>query len=126
LDCCINRDPSWKTITAARPPRAWSSVASCPYRCPFERIDHARMAAMEQPDPDVLDAVLSLSLAVAAGDEDAVEVFLRSHDREDLTVAGAHVIWRMAAALGQMVEPKRSPPQMIHVFAQALREETPS
>jgi hypothetical protein len=63
---------------------------------------------MEQPDPEVLDAVLSLSLAVAAGDDDAVEVFLRAHQAEDLAIAGGHVIWRMAAAIGQMVEPKRS------------------
>ena len=77
---------------------------------------------MEQPDADVLDAVLSLSLAVAAGDEDAVEVFLRSHEPEDLAIAAGHVIWRMATALGQMVEPKRSAPQMVHVFAQALRD----
>jgi hypothetical protein len=28
----------------------------------------------------------------------------------------------MAAALGQLVEPKRTAPQMIHVFAQALHE----
>jgi hypothetical protein len=77
---------------------------------------------MEHPDPDVLDAVLSLSLAVAAGDDDAVEVFLRAHEPADLVIASGHVIWRMAAALGQMVEPKRSAPQMIHVFAQALRD----
>lgn len=77
---------------------------------------------MEQPDPDVLDAVLSLSIAVAAGDEGAIDVFLRSHTAEDLAIAGGHVIWRMATALGQVIEPKRSPPQMIHVFAQALRE----
>jgi hypothetical protein len=76
---------------------------------------------MEQPDPDVLDAVLSLSIAVAAGDKEAVEVFFRSHDPAELAIAGGHIIWRMATALGQMVEPKRSPPQMIHVFAQALR-----
>ena len=80
---------------------------------------------MEQPDPDVLDAVLSLSLAVAAGDDDAVEVFLRAHEPEGLAIASGHVIWRMAAALGQMVEPKRSAPQMIHVFAQALRDGEP-
>jgi len=78
---------------------------------------------MDQPDPDVLDAVLSLSIAVAAGDEEAVEIFLRDHQPEDLAVAAGHVVWRMAAALGQLVEPKRSPPQMIHVFAQALRED---
>lgn len=78
---------------------------------------------MEQPDPDVLDAVLSLSIAVAAGDSEAVELFLRAHDPEAVAIAGGHVIWRMAAALGQMVDPKRSPPQMIHVFAQALRDE---
>jgi hypothetical protein len=78
---------------------------------------------MEQPDPDVLDAVLSLSIAVAAGDEEAVELFLRAHNPEQVAIAGGHVIWRMAAALGQLVEPKRSPPQMIHVFAQALRDE---
>ena len=77
---------------------------------------------MDQPDPDVLDAVLSLSIAVAAGDEEAIELFLRSHDAADLVIAAGDVIWRMAAALGQLVEPKRSPPQMIHVFAQALRE----
>jgi hypothetical protein len=76
---------------------------------------------MEQSDPDVVDAVLSLTLAVAAGDKEAVEVLLRSHDPADLALAGGHVIWRMATALGQVVEPKRSPPQMIHVFAQALR-----
>jgi hypothetical protein len=77
---------------------------------------------MEQPDPDVVDAVLSLTLAVANGDDEAVEVLLRSHDPADLAIAGGHAIWRMATALGQIVEPKRSPPQMIHVFAQALRE----
>jgi len=76
---------------------------------------------MEQ-DPDVIDAVLSLTLAVAAGDDEATEVLLRDHDAADLAIAGGNVIWRMAAALGQMVEPTRSPPQMIHVFAQALRE----
>ncbi len=78
---------------------------------------------MEQPDPDALDTVLSLSIAVAAGDEEAVELFLRSHEGDELAVAGAHVIWRMATALGQLVEPRRSPPQMVHVFAQALRDE---
>ena len=77
---------------------------------------------MEPADPDVVDAVLSLTLAVAAGDEEAVEVLLRSHEPAELTIAGSQVIWRMATALGQMVEPRRSPPQMIHVFAQALRE----
>jgi hypothetical protein len=77
---------------------------------------------MEQSDPDVVDAVLSLTLAVAAGDDEAVEVLLRSHDPADLAIAGGEVIWRMATALGQMVEPNRSAPQMIHVFAQALRE----
>jgi hypothetical protein len=78
---------------------------------------------MEQPEPEVLDAVLSLSIAVAAGDDEAAEMFLRSHEGDELAVAGAHVIWRMATALGQLVEPRRSPPQMIHVFAQALRDE---
>jgi hypothetical protein len=77
---------------------------------------------MEQPDPDVVDAVLSLTLAAAAGDDEAVEVLLRDHDPADIAIAAGHVLWRMAAALGQMVEPQRSPPQMIHVFAQALRE----
>ena len=77
---------------------------------------------MEQSDPDVVDAVLSLTIAVAAGDEEAVEFLLRSHDHADLIIASGEVIWRMAAALGQMVEPKRTPPQMIHVFSQALRE----
>lgn len=77
---------------------------------------------MDQLDPDVVDAVLSLTLAVAAGDDEAIEVLLRSHDPADLAIAGGHVMWRMAAALGQIVEPKRSPPQMIHVFAQAMRE----
>ena len=57
---------------------------------------------MEQPEPDVVDAVLSLSLAVAAGDDEAVEALLRSHAPADLAIAGGHVIWRMAAALGQM------------------------
>ena len=73
-------------------------------------------------DPDVIDAVLSLTLAVAAGDDEATEVLLRGHDPADLAIAGGRVIWRMATALGQMVEPQRSPPQMIHVFAHALRE----
>ena len=49
-------------------------------------------------------------------------LLLRDHDPADLAIAGGHVIWRMATALGQMVEPTRSPPQMIHVFAQALRD----
>lgn len=77
---------------------------------------------MEQPDPEVVDAVLSMSLAVAAGDDEAVEVLLRSQDPAELAIAGSQVIWRMATALGQLVEPRRSPPQMIHVFSQAMRE----
>ena len=77
---------------------------------------------MEQPDPEAVDAVLSMTLAAAAGDDEAVEVLLRSHDPADLAIAGSRVIWRMATALGQMVEPRRSPPQMIHVFSQAMRE----
>jgi hypothetical protein len=77
---------------------------------------------MEQPDPEVVDAALSMTLAVAAGDDEAVEVLLRSYDPADLAIAGSRVIWRMATALGQMVEPTRSPPQMIHVFSQAMRE----
>ena len=81
---------------------------------------------MDRPAPDALDAALSLALAVAAGDEEAVEVFLRAHDPADLAVAGADVIWRMANALGQMIEPQRSAPQMIHVFAQALRDSDPA
>jgi len=78
---------------------------------------------MDSPDPDALDAVLSLALAVAAGDDEAIELFLRGNEPADLVVAGADVIWRMAGALGQLVEPKRSAPQMIHVFAQALRDD---
>ncbi len=77
---------------------------------------------MERPDPEVVDAVLSLSIAVAADDDEAVEVLLRAHDPAGLAIGGGRVIWRMATALGHMVEPKRSPLQMIHVFAQALRE----
>ncbi|HEY4409200.1 MAG TPA: hypothetical protein VGO87_04920 [Acidimicrobiia bacterium] len=78
---------------------------------------------MDRPDPDSLDAVLSLALAIAAGDEEAIEMFLRANEPADLAVAGADVIWRMAGALGQLVEPSRSAPQMIHVFAQALRDQ---
>jgi hypothetical protein len=77
---------------------------------------------MDQPDLELVDAVLSLTIAVAAGDDEAVELLLRAHDPADVAVTGGHVIWRMAAALGQLVDPKRSPPQMIHVFARALRE----
>ena len=76
---------------------------------------------MEQREPEVVDAALSMTLAVAAGDDEAVEVLLRTHDPADLAIAGGQVIWRMASALGQMVEPQRSAPQMIHVFAQAMR-----
>ena len=76
---------------------------------------------MEPSEPEVVDAALSMTLAVAAGDDEAVEVLLRSHDPADLAIAGGQVIWRMATALGQMVEPKRSAPQMIHAFAQAMR-----
>ena len=81
---------------------------------------------MDQPDVDSLDAVLSLALALAAGDEEAIEVFLRANEPADLAVAGADIIWRMAGALGQLVEPRRSAPQMIHVFAQALRDDAES
>jgi len=77
---------------------------------------------MESPDPESLDGVLSLALAVAAGDEEAAEALLRANEPAALAVAGADVIWRMAGALGQLVEPRRSAPQMIHVFAQALRD----
>lgn len=76
---------------------------------------------MDQSEPEVVDAVLSLTLAIAAGDDEAVEVLLRGHDPAELAIAGGQVIWRMASALGQMVEPNRSAPQMVHVFAQAMR-----
>jgi len=78
---------------------------------------------MDAFDSELLDAVLSLALAAGNGDDEAVEVFLRSAEPADLAVTGAHVIWRMAAALGRMVQPERSAPQMIHVFAQALKEQ---
>jgi hypothetical protein len=77
---------------------------------------------MEALDPELVDAVLSLALAAGNGDDEAVEVFLRATEPENLAVAGAQVIWRMAAALGQLVDPQRSAPQIIHVFAQALKE----
>jgi hypothetical protein len=77
---------------------------------------------MDQPDPELIDAVLSLAIAVGAGDDEAVEVFLRTFEPADLAATGADVIWRMATALGQMVDPPRSAPQMLHVFAQALRD----
>jgi hypothetical protein len=51
-----------------------------------------------------------------------VEVFLRASEPADLAVTGARVIWRMAAALGRLVQPERSAPQMIHVFAEALKD----
>jgi hypothetical protein len=74
-----------------------------------------------ESDAELLDTILSLALAVGNGDEEAAELLLRSSDPAGLAMAGADVIWRMATALGQMVDPPRSPPQMIHVFAQALR-----
>jgi hypothetical protein len=78
---------------------------------------------VEDFDPELLDAVLSLALAAGNGDDEAVEVFLRGSEAADLAVTGAQVIWRMAAALGKLVQPERSPPQMIHAFAQALKEQ---
>lgn len=77
---------------------------------------------MDQPAPEFVDAVLSMTIAAAGGDDEAVEVFLRTHPPEELAVAGAYVIWQMATALGQKLDPARSPLQMIHVFAQALRD----
>ena len=77
---------------------------------------------MDQPDPEAVDAILSMALAAGIGDDEAIEVLLRGSDPAHLAVAGADVIWRMASALGRLVEPARSAPQMIHVFAQALRE----
>ena len=77
---------------------------------------------MDERDPELVDTVLSLAIAAGAGDDEAVEVFLRASDPAELAVAGAEVIWRMATALGQMVDPPRSAPQMLHVFGQALRD----
>jgi hypothetical protein len=76
---------------------------------------------MEPSELEAVEAILSLTLAIAAGDDEAVEVLLRGHDPAELAIAGGQVIWRMASALGQMVEPNRSAPQMVHVFAQAMR-----
>ncbi len=77
---------------------------------------------MEPLDPELLDTVLSLALAAGNGDDEAVEVLVRASEPADLAVTGAGVIWRMAAALGRLVQPERSAPQMIHVFGQALKE----
>lgn len=77
---------------------------------------------MEPSDVELVDAVLSLAIAAGAGDDEAIEVFIRGFEPADLAVTAAGVIWRMATALGQMVDPPRSPPQMLHVFAQALRD----
>jgi hypothetical protein len=77
---------------------------------------------MDQPGQEHVDAILSLTIAAGAGDDEAVEVLLRGHSPEELAVAGSYVIWQMATALGQKLEPARSPLQMIHVFAQALRD----
>jgi hypothetical protein len=80
------------------------------------------LARMDQPDPDLVDAVLGMALAAGAGDDEAIEVFLHGSEPADLAETGARVIWQMAGALGQLVDPRRSAPQMIHVFAQALRD----
>ena len=77
---------------------------------------------MEPLDPELVDAVLGMALAAGIGDTEAVEVFLRASEPGDLAVVGAQVVWRMAAALGQLVTPPRSAPQMIHALAQALKE----
>jgi hypothetical protein len=77
---------------------------------------------VDQPDPEVLDALLSMAIAAGAGDDEAMELLLRVAEPADLAAAAADVIWRMATALGQLVDPPRSPPQMIHAFAQAMRE----
>jgi len=78
---------------------------------------------MEPLDLELLDDVLSLALAAGNGDGEAVDVILQASEPADLAVTGAWVIWRMAAALGRLVQPERSAPQMIHVFARALKEE---
>lgn len=77
---------------------------------------------MDQPSQEHVDAVLSMSIAAGGGDDEAVELFLRAHSPEDLAVAGTYVIWQMATALGRKLDPARTPLQMIHVFAQALRD----
>jgi len=81
-----------------------------------------KYGGMDNPDPEALDAVLSMALATGSGDDEALEVFLRANDPAALAVAGADVIWQMATALGRLVNPPRSAPQMIHVFAQARRD----
>ena len=77
---------------------------------------------MDQPNQELVDAVFSMTIAGAANDHEAVELFLRAHPPEELAITGTYVIWRMAAALGQQLDPARTPLQMIHVFAQALRD----
>jgi hypothetical protein len=77
---------------------------------------------MDQPDQELVDTILSMTIATAGGDDEAVEVFLRAHAPEELALAGTYVIWCMAAALGQKLDPPRSALQMIHVMAQALRD----
>jgi hypothetical protein len=77
---------------------------------------------MDQPNQEHVDAILSMTIAAGGGDDEAVEMFLRAHPAEELAVAGTFVIWQMATALGQKLDPARSPLQMIHVFAQALRD----
>lgn len=78
---------------------------------------------MDQPNQELVDAIFSMTIAAAAGDQEAVELLLRAHPPEELAITGSYVIWRMAAALGQQLDPARTPLQMIHVFAQALRED---
>jgi hypothetical protein len=80
------------------------------------------MGGMEYSAPEHVDAILSMTIAAATGDDEAVEVFLRGQEPADLAVAATEVIWRMATALGQKLTPPRSPLQIIHVFAQALRD----
>jgi len=53
--------------------------------------------------PELVDAVLGMALAAGIGDTEAVEVFLRVSEPGDLAVVGAQVVWRMAAALGQLI-----------------------
>ena len=76
---------------------------------------------MEQPDPDVVDAVLSLTLAVAAGDDEAAEVLWRSHDPVDLSSPPSRHL-RMAAASAMSAEALSA--AMLHVSPSA-RNPTP-
>jgi hypothetical protein len=80
---------------------------------------------MESSDQESSSAALSLAVAAQHGDDEAVRLILEAYGAPEVALGAGQVIWWLAKALGQKLEPARGPLEVIQAASHAMRDPEP-